>query len=148
MGLGGPRCGRVRARPLGRRGARRSALRLVAPGEPAASDAGGRGCLLAALLDGTAAAVATDHDPHTQVDKEVEFGLASNGISGLETALGVLLAVVEAGRLPLARAIAALPGPARLATWSGGMACIRELRTRGVVEGALADLVVFDRADR
>ena len=48
--------------------------------------------VLAALVDGTADAVATDHAPHTQVDKEAEFGLAANGISGVETALGVLLA--------------------------------------------------------
>jgi len=41
------------------------------------------------------------------VDKEAEFGLAINGISGLETALGVLLSAVAAGRLPLARAVAA-----------------------------------------
>ena len=62
---------------------------------------------LAALVDGTADAVATDHAPHTEVDKAVEFGLAANGISGIETALGVLLAAVDAGRLPLARAIEA-----------------------------------------
>ncbi len=68
---------------------------------------------IAALVDGTADAVATDHAPHTQVDKETEFGLAANGISGIETALGVLLAAVAAGRLPLARAVAALTtGPA------------------------------------
>ena len=58
---------------------------------------------LAALVDGTADAVATDHAPHTQVDKEAEFGLAANGISGVETALGVLLAAVGARRLTLAR---------------------------------------------
>jgi len=68
---------------------------------------------LAALADGTADAVVTDHAPHTAVDKEAEFGLAINGISGLETALGVLLSAVAAGRLPLARAVAALTvGPA------------------------------------
>ena len=44
--------------------------------------------VLAAILDGTADAIATDHAPHTLVDKEVEFGLAANGISGIETALG------------------------------------------------------------
>ena len=56
---------------------------------------------LAALLDGTADAIATDHAPHTEVDKAVEFGLAANGISGIETALGLVLAAVDAGRLPL-----------------------------------------------
>jgi dihydroorotase len=97
---------------------------------------------LAALLDGTADAVATDHAPHTRVDKAVEFGLAANGISGIETAIGILLAAVDAGRLPLRRAIAALTtGPAAILAaggWSG---------TRGLVEGTLADLVVIDRAD-
>ena len=45
--------------------------------------------------------------------RTVEFGLAANGISGIETALGLLLAAVDAGSLPLARAIAALTtGPA------------------------------------
>ena len=96
---------------------------------------------LAALLDGTADAVVTDHAPHTEVDKALEFGLASNGISGLETALGILLAAVDAGRLPLLRAVAALTiGP--LALLVG-----RSRRTvAGLVEGANADLVVFDRS--
>ena len=67
----------------------------VNPPLRAAEDAA---AVLAALVDGTADAVATDHAPHTQVDKEAEFGLAANGISGLETALGVLLAAV--GRRP------------------------------------------------
>ncbi len=108
---------------------------------------------LAAIADGTADAVATDHAPHTLVDKEVEFGLASNGISGLETALGVLLAAVDAGRLTLRRAIAALTtGPAAvLAGWPGvaGGGTVRVLGwPRGFVEGVRADLVVFDRSDR
>jgi dihydroorotase len=97
--------------------------------------------VLAALVDGTADAIATDHAPHTRVDKEVEFGLASNGISGIETALGLVLAAVDAGRLPLARAVATLTtGPAAVLRgwgWTGA---------RGLVEGAPADLVVFDRS--
>ena len=68
-----------------------------------------------ALVDGTADAIATDHAPHTQVDKDVEFGLAANGISGIETALGVVLAAVDAGLITLPRAIEALTvGPARV----------------------------------
>ena len=100
---------------------------------------------LAALADGTADAVATDHAPHTVVDKAVEFGLAATGIGGIETALGLLLAAVDAGRLTLGRALAALTsGPAavlgsRLGARAGGV---------GLVEGAPADLVVFDRSDR
>lgn len=99
---------------------------------------------LEALVDGTADAIATDHAPHTEVDKAVEFGEAANGISGLETALGVVLAAVDAGRLPLLRAIEALTtGPA-------GMLGPRSRRngSAGLVEGAAADLVVFDRSER
>ena len=106
---------------------------------------------LEALADGTADAVATDHAPHTIVDKEVEFGLAATGISGIETALGVLLAAVDAGRLSLERAIAALTtGPAAvLRSWPGVAALdVRPIaRPSGLVEGALANLVVFDRSD-
>ena len=99
---------------------------------------------MTALADGTADAVATDHAPHTEVDKAVEFGAAANGISGLETALGVLLAAVDAGRLTHPRAIAALTtGPA-------GVLGVRSRRGNavGLVEGAPADLVVFDRSER
>jgi dihydroorotase len=104
---------------------------------------------LAALIDGTASAVATDHAPHTVVDKEVEFGKAANGISGIETALGVLLELVDAGKLPLARAIAALTtGPAGVIAAARRTATISAARPRGLTEGAPADLVVFDRSDR
>jgi dihydroorotase len=97
---------------------------------------------LDALLDGTADAVATDHAPHTEVDKAVEFGLATNGISGLETALGVLLAAVDAGRLPLIRAIEAITvGP------SAVLAGRSRRGAAGLTEGSTADLVVFDRSD-
>ncbi len=96
---------------------------------------------LAALVDGTAAAVVTDHAPHAEVDKALEFGLASNGISGIETALGILLAAVDAGRLPLLQAIGALTvGPLALL---GGRS---RRSSAGLVEGTRADLVVFDRS--
>ena len=95
-----------------------------------------------ALLDGTADAIATDHAPHASVDKDVEFGWAANGISGIETALGVTLAMVDAGLVPLGQALAALTtGPARVlgSGWGSGV-------VPGLVEGAPADLVVFDRS--
>ena len=116
-----------------------SALRVNPPLRTPADAA----AVLAALADGTADAVASDHAPHTEVDKAVEFGHAANGISGIETALGVLLAAVDAGRLPLARAIEALTvGPAAILG-------ARSRRTAGgLVEGERADLVVFDRSDR
>jgi dihydroorotase len=99
--------------------------------------------VLAALVDGTADAVATDHAPHTEVDKRVEFGAAATGISGIETALGLLLAAVDAGKLPLVRAIEALTtGPSRVLAGRS-----RRNGSVGLVEGAPADLVVFDRSE-
>ena len=95
---------------------------------------------LAALADGTADAISTDHAPHTEVDKHVEFGWAVNGISGIETALPVALAAVAAGRLSLARAVEVLTtGPARILGERQGV-------TPGLREGETADLVVVDRA--
>ena len=110
---------------------------------PLRSAAEARACL-AALADGTVDAIATDHAPHTEVDKAVEFGAARPGIAGIETALGVLLEAVDAGLVPLARVIAALTvGPARVlgsaSAPAGGIAA------GGIAVGALADLVVFDR---
>ena len=114
-----------------------SALRV---NPPLRSAVDARACLQG-LLDGTIDAVATDHAPHSQVDKDVEFGLARPGIPGIETALGVLLEAVDAGLLPLGRAIEALTvGPARVLGQVGGQP--------GLVERAPADLVVFDRGAR
>ncbi|MGC8634769.1 MAG: dihydroorotase [Candidatus Limnocylindrales bacterium] len=103
------------------------------------------------LADGTVDAIATDHAPHTQVDKLVEFGDAANGISGIDTALSVVLAGVEAGLLPLAEAIRALTtGPQRVlgaAVAGGPYRRTREPLVPGLVEGAVASLVVVDTAD-
>jgi dihydroorotase len=49
------------------------------------------------LVDGTVDAIATDHAPHASVKKNVEFDQAAFGISGLETAISVLLPGVAAG---------------------------------------------------
>ncbi len=112
---------------------------------PPLRSAGDAAACLAALVDGTADAIATDHAPHAAVDKAVEFGLAANGISGIETALGIVLAAVDAGQVPLATAIAALTtGPARIL----GDRAPGRTRARGLVEGEPADLVVFDRSAR
>ena len=49
----------------------------------------------AALADGTLDAIATDHAPHSILEKELEFDTAANGIIGLETALPLSLALVR-----------------------------------------------------
>ena len=115
-----------------------TSLRVNPPLRPAEDAA----ACLAALLDGTADAIATDHAPHTEVDKHVEFGWAANGISGIETAIGTVLAAVDAGVLPLARAVAALTtGPASVL--AGRRAGDGASTSFG--DGDPADLVVIDR---
>lgn len=47
------------------------------------------------LADGTIDVIATDHAPHSILEKEVEFDRAANGIIGLETALSLGLKLVE-----------------------------------------------------
>ena len=90
-----------------------------------------------ALRNGTALAIGTDHAPHSREKKEVEFGLAANGIAGIETSLSVALAAHHAGELSLATIAAALTtGPARLL----GVA------TAGLTPGAAASLVQVDLA--
>ena len=47
--------------------------------------------ILKALKDGTIDCIASDHAPHSPEEKEAEFELAPNGITGLETQLGLAL---------------------------------------------------------
>ncbi|BCO10343.1 dihydroorotase [Desulfolithobacter dissulfuricans] len=58
-----------------------------------------RQSICAGLADGTLDAIATDHAPHSRLEKEVEFDLAANGIIGLETSLPLSLALVRDGVL-------------------------------------------------
>jgi dihydroorotase len=51
------------------------------------------------LKDGTIDIIATDHAPHNRDEKLREFDLAPSGISGLETALGLSLRLVDEGIL-------------------------------------------------
>jgi dihydroorotase len=52
------------------------------------------------LADGTIDAVATDHAPHSLEDKDCEWAWAAMGMTGLETAVGVVAAaMVETGLL-------------------------------------------------
>ncbi len=102
---------------------------------PPLRSAADRDAVVAGLADGTIDLIASDHAPHHEDDKRVEFARAANGILGLETELGLTLALVEAGRLPLHRALAALTvRPAELLGLPGGR----------IAEGAPADLTLVD----
>ncbi|WP_345933848.1 dihydroorotase [Granulicella sp. WH15] len=93
--------------------------------------------MIAALLDGTVDCIATDHAPHARHEKEQEFERAPNGITGLETALGLALRVLHREHgMPLARVISLM---------SANPASIVKLNDAGSLKpGAWGDLVVFD----
>ncbi|MGH9615724.1 MAG: dihydroorotase [Acidobacteriaceae bacterium] len=95
-----------------------------------------RMALIGGIMDGTVDAIATDHAPHALHEKEQEFERAPNGITGLETALGLSLLVLHRqNRMSLARVIALL---------SCQPAQVLHLRHRGsLAVGSFADLVLF-----
>jgi dihydroorotase len=65
-----------------------------------------RRAVIAALLDGTVDCIATDHAPHASHEKEVEFIVAPNGITGLETSLGLALRLLHRQHgMPLSRIV-------------------------------------------
>ena len=95
--------------------------------------------MIAGLMDGTVDCIATDHAPHALFEKEQEFERAPNGITGLETALGLALRVLHKGHgLTVSRAIELM---------SAQPAGIVALEGRGTLKvGSFADVVVFDPA--
>lgn len=88
-----------------------------------------------ALKDGTLDAIATDHAPHSQLEKDVEFDLAANGIIGLETAVPLTLALIREGIFDEGRMVELLSvNPAEILGVEGG----------SLTEGASADITVVD----
>jgi len=67
------------------------------------------------LVDGTIDAIATDHAPHSIIEKAVEFDQAANGIIGLETAVSLGLKLVGAGIIDITTLIEKMSkNPARI----------------------------------
>lgn len=88
-----------------------------------------------ALRDGTLDAIATDHAPHSILEKEVEFNFAANGIVGLETSLSLSLALVRDEVIDASRLVELMSAaPARILGVPGGSLPI----------GAVADITVVD----
>ena len=93
--------------------------------------------VLEAIADGTIDAVATDHAPHHADEKALEFDHAPNGITGLETAVGLALdRLVHAGRIGLERLVElCATNPARIFNLEG----------RGTLKpGSWGDVTVLD----
>ena len=96
-----------------------------------------RDAMIEAILDGVVDAIATDHAPHAVHEKEVEFESAPNGITGLETALGLCVRWLhKEWKMPLGRVLSLL---------SAQPAALLNLKGRGTLTvGSFADVVVFD----
>jgi dihydroorotase len=94
-----------------------------------------RQAIRAALKNGLLDAIATDHAPHSVLQKEVEFNLAANGIVGLETSLPLSLALVRDGIIDPARLVQLMScAPAAILGVAGGSLHV----------GAAADVTVID----
>ena len=104
---------------------------------PPLRSAADRDAMIEAILDGVVDAIATDHAPHAIHEKEVEFERAPNGITGLETALGLCLRWLhKEWKLPMGRVLSLL---------SAQPAALLGLKGRGTLAvGSFADVVIFD----
>ncbi len=89
----------------------------------------------AGLQDGALDAIASDHAPHTSLEKDLEFQAAAFGLIGLETSLGLSLKLVHDGVLTLSQLVARMSrNPARILGVAGGSLAV----------GAPADLTLID----
>jgi dihydroorotase len=95
-----------------------------------------RDAILEGLADGTIEILCSDHAPHCDYEKEVEFDYAPFGITGLETELALsLMQLVHTKKISLPELIAKFTvAPARLLN----------LRKGSLSAGADGDVTVFD----
>jgi dihydroorotase len=87
------------------------------------------------IEDGTIDAIASDHAPHSSIEKDVEFDYAANGIIGLETSLSVSLKLVDEGILSLYQLIEKM---------STNPATLLKIPKGTLKKGAAADITVID----
>ncbi len=88
-----------------------------------------------ALKDGTIDCVATDHAPHSSIEKDVEWDRAANGVTGLETAFSALYGLVEEGVFTLDEVVAFL---------TAGPAAVMGLEAGSLRAGCPADITLMD----
>jgi len=88
------------------------------------------------MVEGTIDIIATDHAPHTYEDKLGEFNYAANGISGLETALALVNTNLIKENVINYKDLLKLMYEKPIELF--------ELEKRGIKEGNLADLIIFD----
>ncbi|MBU6258683.1 MAG: dihydroorotase [Burkholderiales bacterium] len=101
-----------------------------------------RSALRAALADGTIDALVSDHNPVADDMKNLPFGEAEPGATGLELLLSLALRWGRDSGLPLARALARVTlDPVRVLGDALGSLASSAGR---IVEGGVADLCVFD----
>ena len=92
--------------------------------------------LIAGVIDGTVDTIATDHAPHSDWEKSREFELAPFGMTGLETALGLVITnLVKTGKITFGRMVELMAIEPRK---------ILGLDQVKIAEGSVADLTVFD----
>jgi len=88
-----------------------------------------------ALDSGIIDAIATDHAPHAEVDKQCTYSDAERGINVLETAFGSLMTLVHKGSIGLETLLERLTiGPARVIGSEAG----------SLIKGRPADVVLLD----
>ena len=103
---------------------------------PPLRSAADRAAILDALADGTLEILASDHAPHCNYEKEVEFDYAPFGITGLENELALaLMQLYHARRLTL---------PALLEKYTVAPAKLLRLKKGTLSPGADADITIFD----
>ncbi len=97
-----------------------------------------REAVLEGLADGTIEILCSDHAPHCDYEKEVEFDHAPFGITGLETELALsLMQLVHSKRMGL---------PDMIAKYTVNPARLMNLKKGTLSPGADADVTVFDPA--
>ena len=88
------------------------------------------------LKDGTITVIASDHAPHTETDKLVEFDNAPFGIIGLETSVSVCLTeLYHKGHLSL---------PDLISKYTKGPSDVLLMEGKGLALGAVADITVLN----